>query len=588
MGALAMNLWNSTLGYGSVAPRIGYLDDAQNVRAERIRVARMLWKGQHRRAFLEEGRTQANFPQMRANGQIITPYLTFNLLRLVTTTITDLLLGEEPSLRVADDLGGDALAELVNRSDLHRVFYTAAQEASWAAETTVEIVRWDGEVYIRNLRPGEVYPLGERNPDGQYSAYRRFATTRVGERVLLLETTYFPGLITRQCFWLDEQTLTKGSDAGLSQWPVKRADGSDLLPQEATGIDWNTIVWAANEIDEDQPTCDYDGLIDLQDELNAKQTQLYRVIAKHADPKIVFDRSMAAPDGTVPAQHDALFANDVDKAAKYVTWNAELDAAMRDRDFTVSAFCAAAELSPILLGIKQGATPDAARKLRLEATKSLSRAKRKATHQRAFIRTAVDTAMMLENAGRRVAVAIGQASIELRDGLPTDEMDEANALATLTGGKQVMSLKRAVERQLTDPAAVEEELKEIRRESEAATPPILLGGQGGTEDGEDSAGDTMQDASMTEQPAAGGPNQTDAVAGNDLKSTVGALNAIQSLQEAYYAGKLPREAAVATVTTMLGMGEAEAGVLFPEIEPEPPGGQPAIAAAPSADQGVTA
>jgi hypothetical protein len=43
-----------------------------------------------------------------------------------------------------------------------------------------------------------------------------------------------------------------------------------------------------NELVRGRPVSDYDGAIDLQDALNAKQTQIGRVLAKHADPKLAF------------------------------------------------------------------------------------------------------------------------------------------------------------------------------------------------------------------------------------------------------------------------------------------------------------
>ena len=86
-------LWTNTIGYGATALKLAYLTDEQNCRAERIRVARMLWRGQHRRAFLEEGRTQFQFPVWNVQGRRHTLYITRNLLRLVTTTVTDLVIG---------------------------------------------------------------------------------------------------------------------------------------------------------------------------------------------------------------------------------------------------------------------------------------------------------------------------------------------------------------------------------------------------------------------------------------------------------------------------------------------------------------
>lgn len=474
------SLWNTTVGYGATGPKLAYLSDEQNCRAERLRVARMLWKGQHRCCFLEEGRTQFHFPPSKVNGQTRVPYITLNILRLVTTTVTDLLLGEEPLLRVEDEMGQKLIDDLAQRCDLHRVFYDAAKEASWSAEATVEISRYDGEVYVSNAAPGELFPIGTPNADGQYSAYKRFATAPSADgKNLLLETTYLAGSITRACFELDGSA--KKTSVNLSQWPTKRADGGDLLPQESTGIDWNTIVWMANELDEGRPTSDYDGLIELQDELNAKQTQIARVIEKHADPKAIVPSSMVDPNtGTINWRDGLMFTSDMAQKPEYLVWNAELAHAIADRDFTLNALCIAAELSPVLLGIKSGATPDAARKLRLEATKSLARRDRKAAFVKPFIRTALETAMKMDRAGRLVIAQVGKPSVELADGLPTDEIDQSTAIANYRAAG-VMSIEAGVEARIRDPIAAGKEIERLTAEKAAraaeATPSILLGNE---------------------------------------------------------------------------------------------------------------
>lgn len=485
-------LWHQTLGYGRLpsAPKLGYLTDAQNNRVERIRVARMIWRGWHRQAFLEEPRTQFDFPEMEVNGRLTKPYVKFNVCKLVTTTLSDLLLGEEPLLRIEDELAQKALDDLKSRSDLHRVFYDATKTSSWAAEAMVEVVRWQGQVYIQDLPPDEVFPIGPRQPDGQYAQYTRFATAALPDKTkLLLQSTYSPGLIERACYRLDGQGV-KGDKVDLALWAAATGGAGGGtgggagggLDKEATGIAWNTIIWMANELDEGKPTCDYDGLIELQDELNAKQTQIARVIAKHADPKLAAPEAVADPNGNLTANQNVYFYRTKDDIPSYITWNAELASAIEDRDFTLQAFCIAAETSQGLLGIEKGAAPDSARKLRLQATKTLARVSRKATFVRPFIRTALDTALQLVNAGSRVKVMGGAvaggvgAAVDLRDGLPVDELDQAQTISMLTANKATMSVERGVRLQVQDPVAAQEEIDLLKKEAAEAAPTVQLGG----------------------------------------------------------------------------------------------------------------
>jgi hypothetical protein len=556
------NLWVKTTGYGGTSKANPLLSPAENARAERIRICRALFDGRHRQVFLDEGRTQFDFAYLEVQGRIIRPYVTFNLLKLATTTMTDLLLGEEPAIRIDDPEWQDTLDTLKDRTDLHRVLYDVVQSASWSAEGLAEIVRWDGEVYVQALRSDEVFPQGERQPDGQYASYRRYATSAIRDgdatRTLALESTYYAGRIERRCFWLND--AGGKTEETLAKWPTKRADGSDLLPIEETGIDWNTIVWMPNELSEGVPTSDYDGLLDLQDELNAKHTMMAIVLAKHAAPVPVASDSLADQNGQLKLANRILWRREgsTDRPLEYVTWDASLEAAREDRDFTLNALCIAAELSQGLLGLEKGGAPESARKLRLQATKALARAKRKAAYVKPFIRTVVDTSMMLERAGRVVRLAMGGiAGVDLRDGLPVDELDQATVISTLTGGKPTMSVERGVRMQMPDDAAADEEISLLKASAAEATPSVLFG-----EPAKDpqipAADDTASaDAGTTDVPEA-------AATGQELQtSQATVLNGAQvqaatNIVALCAAGEIPRDAAIGQLKILFNLSQQQA------------------------------
>src|SRR4051812_14849148 len=109
-------LWQATAGesYNRRAVNYpGFLSEEQKAKLERIRQGRMLYDGQHREYFLGETRTQFNFPEMRAGSSVIRPYIKLNILKLVCNKTADLLFGEEPLLRVEDDIQQAKLGELV-------------------------------------------------------------------------------------------------------------------------------------------------------------------------------------------------------------------------------------------------------------------------------------------------------------------------------------------------------------------------------------------------------------------------------------------------------------------------------------------
>lgn len=231
------NIWNAA-AMKVAAPL--WLDEQQRQRWARIRGGRMLFAGQHREFFLDEARTSFDFPEIRVQGSAKRLYCTANILRMISLKITDLCLGEKPALRVDDQKQQAEVDVLVKRSNLHQVLFDAATEASWAGEAMVQISRYRGEVYVSNVRPDELWPVGDIGPDGQHEAYVRFAAQVVDGSTLLLETRYEPGRIVRRCWEMKADGgvapthaptpalprntggggVVRGREVELSRWPV--------------------------------------------------------------------------------------------------------------------------------------------------------------------------------------------------------------------------------------------------------------------------------------------------------------------------------------------------------------------------------
>ena len=111
-------LWVHTTQSAFNLPRLSeslsFLTPEQQSRLERIRQARMLYDGRHREYFLDEGRTQFDFPRVRAGSRIVQMYLTYNVLGLISLKGADLLFGHSPMLR-AEDAAQQASLDGVNR-----------------------------------------------------------------------------------------------------------------------------------------------------------------------------------------------------------------------------------------------------------------------------------------------------------------------------------------------------------------------------------------------------------------------------------------------------------------------------------------
>jgi hypothetical protein len=567
-----------------------FLTAEQQARLERIRQARLLFDGKHRQYFLDEGRTQFDFPPVRAGDKIVQLYITHNVLGLISQKSADLLFGEEPLIRSDVPRQQKAIDDLVKRCNLHALLQGAAVDCSCEAETFLEAVIREGQVYLRKIQADKIFPLGDLLPDGQYGSYASFEVKNVGTKDrplwVLLTTQWLPGKITRQLQQLTDNGAPSGRELSLDQWPLP-AGADPLLPEMPTGIQQNTITWIPNLLLRERPVSDYDGSIDLQDSLNAKNSQVARVLAQHADPKLAMPQSAADADGNVRSDFQVRFFGTKEEIPQYITWKAELEQAIADRGFVLNQLLVRTETSPVLLGLKEGAAPDAYKKVRLESFNSLTKAARKATYWKAGIRRAVAVALDLENTLPGVRYDRTEIAVQLRDGIPSDSKDDAERQLLLTGAG-LMSRRRAIQEQLNDPAAVEKELAELDEQNKHDMPTALLGEpvQAGTAGAgteavrqEGTQGDPSSDPAQAEpQPA--GDNQAAAVAGNDLRGTVGALNAVRDLQIAYYSREIPREAAIANAKLLLGFTDEDAAGLFPDIAPNAPSDpDPAVPAA---------
>lgn len=555
--------------YGRTAGRYpSFLPQRTQAQFERVRQARLLYRGRHYQYFVTEQRTQHDLKEMSVNGRTIRPYYALNVLGLISSKTADLLFGEDAEVKADDELQQAKIAELAERASLAELFKDAAVMASWGGQVYLESCVHQGQVYVQAIAADEVAPVGTIGPDRQYRAYVRYLLRDVGPkdkpRIVLLETYYEAGIIRRELWDTDGGQKTKKLD--IAQWAALTNEAT-IVDQESTGVPWPTITWVPNELEEGEAVSDYDGLIGLQDLVNAKQTQIANVLAQHSDPAMAFPADLFDQEGNIRMKYKVFPMGADGKIPAYITWEGQLDAAMKDRSFALSSLLITAEMSPALLGLKEGAAPDAYKKLRLEASNALSMAARKAKTWRSAIRLAIDTAQALDQSIPGNRYDRGPIGVNLRDGIPVDEKEQAETMSLLAGGKPLASRKRLVSILVPEAAAAEAELAEIERDDAAQaaanTPTVQLGDA-------TTAGEGDQGTAVL-----GGEEQSDAVASNDLRQTVGGSVAVRDLQKAYYAGELPRAAAVANLTTVFGFTPEEAEAFLPEKKPDAPGAKAA-------------
>lgn len=471
---------------GGYAP---YLTFAQQARLERLRQARLLHDGKHWRMFIFEGRSQFNFPEVEAVGGVKRPlFVPYNLLQLIARKSADLLFGDEPAIRVTEELQAKAIADLVERNNFHQLLGDQAIECAGDGECYFQGVIQNGQVYLKRIDAADIFPVGKIQPNGQYQSYIQYNAKNVGTKDkpdwMLLTTTYEPGFIRRKLQKLNQEGFIMPRELTLHEWPQEDPQEEPIEPEVATGLDYPNIVFVPNRLVREFVMSDFDGLIELQDALNAKHTQVARALAQHSDPKLAVPRYAFDQNGAVHISQGAFAFDNPDQIPKYITWNAELESAIRDRQEVRDALLTKAEIAPILLGIKTGATGSshsAFKSVRLEAVNTIAMIKRKAIIWKAAIRSLITLAQDLEQRIPGVRYNRVEPGIDTRDGIPIDSDAQANEISTLRGAG-VMSVERAVELLLPDPTSAAKELAALEREEAAKVPTTLMQEPGETGD----------------------------------------------------------------------------------------------------------
>lgn len=484
---LGASVWGGAVGGGGG----GILTPAQLGRLERIRQSRMLFRGDHAGYYLAEGRTQFAFRGIRTeSGRVAVPYVKLNAIKLAIKKTGDLLFGAAPLLKAGDEDQQAAIDDLMVRSRLHLLLRNTAVECCTEGEAYLESVVMGGKTYLRRVMAEHIMPDlseggGELMPDGQYRAYvgYRLANLGTAERPVMvaLRTQWLPGRIVRELLRLDKDGRPAGK-LPLAVWPAyaAAAERGEAIVGEVTetGIPENTITYIANDEDHDEPVSDIDGNIEYQDVINHKITQLAVAIAKHQDPKLAVPRRAAGADGNLAASAEVYYFDESagDNALpRYITWDGQTDAAMTDRSFGLNALLISMEMSPVLVGLSDGAAPEKYQSLRLRATNTLAMVARKAVAWRAAVERALRVTQMMELRLPGTYYPLAPVGVELRDGLPIDSDQQASEIATLRAAG-VMSTEAALERLYEgDLAAVAKELARILAERETNQQQGLLG-----------------------------------------------------------------------------------------------------------------
>lgn len=235
------------------------------------------------------------------------------------------------------------------------------------------------------------------------------------------------------------------------------------IPNLATSESWEGI----NDLTELHP---------LLDEINNRLSQIADILDKHSNP------AMAVPSGLLGADEDgnAQFRVAVDKVfevmgkddvvPQYITWNGQLQEAFSELDRLIDLVLTISEIPAVALGKgDSGTSGSSGLAIKWRMNSLLAKVNRKKQYYSKGIKQVLFIAQKLEEALGIADYEITIPVLHFNDGLPKDELEQANIMAIRSGGAKTISQKSAIMslNNMTEEQA-EAEIERIKDEEESA------------------------------------------------------------------------------------------------------------------------
>lgn len=424
-----------------------------------------------------------------AMGSSCETYVMANYCGMASRIFANILFGKQPTISVGEK---DAVHQLrmdkiITDNMLGIINHQQAINASAAGDAVYRIrwgkmLNWRKEgVIIEALPPGVYFPhITPGNVKDYNGATIAVPLKHAGQKYLYKEI-HTPGQVRYELWRLDGNTLVAAVPLdtvpayahlldGTEQYGNVQRDGDAVIYE--TGHPGLLVEHVPNWTLPDQffGISDYSpDVIANQGAINTSLSGILRVILKHMDPKLVLPPGTLQYDEAtgkwyalkedmetieVPAEVGAVLP-------RYVTWDAQLEAARANVDACFEAMMMSFQISPTILGWEKYGAADSAAALKLRMTLTLWNAGQKRAYFDAALKNILYAAQYLDGLYGPVRYEPEEVSITWPEPLPID--DAANTtmhIARYAGG--VQSLETTVKAvQAIDGDALTDELARI-------------------------------------------------------------------------------------------------------------------------------
>lgn len=468
----------SMFGVGEVFPPQSHYE-----RVIKTKTNKILFKGYHNEVFHDN--------IGRLNRAKDTLYISVNLAGIICKKSADFLFGEEITVKagIGDDTPEQkALDRFVHENHLNIVMYESALSNAYSGDSFIKIrygQAYGGElppeldpyrIIIENVDAGRVFPetvMWDKNKIKVFHVAVPYYNQKDKQWYLSVES-HSAGQIFYHQYTMTALYTDKSGE--VERWSISGAL-EETFTVVNTGIPVPLIVHIPNlaTADEWQGIDDLTEVHPLLDEINNRLSQIADILDKHSNP------AMAVPSGLLSADEDgnAEFRVAVDKVfevmgkddviPQYITWNGQLNEAFQELDRLIDLVLTTTEIPAVALGRgDSGTSGSSGLAIKWRMNSLLAKINRKRQYYDKGLKQIFYTAQKLEEALGIADYKITVPVIEFKDGLPVDDMEQANITQVRTGGQKTMSQKTAIMKlnNMTEEQA-EAEIRRIKEEEEA-------------------------------------------------------------------------------------------------------------------------
>ena len=369
--------------------------------------------------------------------------LLLNYQQLVSKKVADLMFSEWPTITSDDEDMQGFVDDLIMRSALTLQCYEAALDVSRYGDGTLGVAKWDDGVQVYVGRTDCWFPVVDPS-----NIKRRLYD------VIAIDVT--PDAANPDERELHIEIHGSGTNEVRKHRLAGGMVGPELTPPQitSTGLAFRDFWQITNVATSDSVhgLDDYTNINSLVEELQVRFAQIAKVLDKFTEPVIIGPESALSPildsDGNPSGYYEFRTGNfiinrgklDQESAdVKFGVWDASLDAAFTQIDRILGQVRTVSELGALLSDTSErmGQMPTGAA-LRTLLTNAIAKVAR--------IRMTFDPVLKqaIKAAAAMAGITPGDVSIKWFDGLPENPVETAQILQMRTGGKQTLSIARAI------------------------------------------------------------------------------------------------------------------------------------------------